>query len=844
MSDIITITRRDFLRKTGVGTGALVLGCHISPKRLFAENSFHDNVPLDNFVTIEPMHGTVIIMANRSEMGQGIRSSLAAVLADELEADWKRVVVRQADADAHRYGVQNPIPIPGLEPEYIVPGESAQLTESSRSMTEYYMPMRLFGAGVRLMLVRAAAKRFGVDPAECEARQHRVWHKRTNRSLDYGNLLLLLEAKKLAGHPPSLDELEAALKPSSEWRFIGQHTMPFVDAHDMVTGKAVYGADVDLPGMLTASIERCPVANGQLVDFDATAALTVPGVRRVLPVLPLPPALGGGVGTAFLPHAGVAVLAENNWAAIQGRRALKPRIQWALGPNAAYESQKYRRQLEASTAEPGKKLRSKGDVDAAFARARKVVEARYYVPHLAQAPMEPPVAVALFANERWEIWAPTQAPDITQQWVGRFVLGIPEADWETEGAKEKIREKVTLHVTLLGGSFGRKSYPDFVVEAVILATQNPGVPIRVQWTREDDIKFSYFNAVSHQFLKAGLDGDGHTTAWLQRSAFPSLFATLFPPSPPFPKIYRQARAAFHNGGEYPFGSAIERAQGLEDMPFEVENLRIENCKAESYIRIGCMRSEANIYHAFATGSFADELAVAAGRDSKDYLLELIGKGRVLDLKAEGVESFDNNGFPVEPLLVPKPSGQLVPIQPGYPPDTRRLRAVVERVAKESRWDEKVKQYKQMPNGHGLGIAAHRCFLSYVAVVIDVSLNDRNELTIHEIHSAIDCGTAVNPDRVRAQMEGGIIFGLSLALHGEITVKDGAVEQNNFDDYPVLRIYQTPRNISVSIMPSTEPPTGVGEPPVPPVAPALANAIVAAGGPRIRDLPIWKALEIL
>jgi isoquinoline 1-oxidoreductase subunit beta len=882
------ITRRDFLRQAGVGTGALVFGCHISPQGLLAEGLLAEKA-LNHFALIVPLHGTIIIMAHRSEMGQGIRSSLAAVLADELEADWNRVEVRQAVADGPRYALDNKFFIPDAVPpqpphrKFIIWDKFSQFTDSSRSMALYYFPMRLFGAGIRLVLLRAAARKFGgVDLSECEARRHRVYHKPSGRSLDYGDLRLLLEAQK--EKEPTQDEVTPWLKPSKKWHFIGnKDTMPFVDARDMVTGKAVYGADADpqMSGMLTASIERCPVANGTLVSFDPTEALAVPGVRKVLPVLPPSVAGAGGVGMAFLPHAGVAVVADNTWAAIQGRRKLKPTIQWDVRPagfplaNADYQSDAYRLELEKSTDNPGMKLRSKGDVDAVFAQQPPTVERRYYVPHLAQAPMEPPAAIALFANGRWEIWAPTQSPDITQKWVGQIVLDVPQDEWLDlkDETIARIRKRVTVHVTLLGGGFGRKSKPDYVVEAALLAKQNPGVPIRVQWTREDDIKFSYYNAVSHQYLKAAVDGEGKATALLWRSAFTSFFATVYPP-PEFAATkeggerFKRARAdAFKAelgdgaGGEYPHGSHIEFAQGLEDMPFEVANLRIENCEAKNHIRVGWMRSVANIYHAFAICSFADELAVAAGTDSKKYLLGLIGQGGPLDLKAEGVEHFDNNGFPVEPFwrrtpdgeVVKGPDGQPVPILFGYPPDSGRLRGVVERVAKNAGWDDKVKQYKAVPQGRGLGIAAHRSFLSYVAMVFDVSLsepkglNQLRELTIHDIYAVIDCGIAVNPDRVKAQMEGGIVYGLSLALLGEITVKGGAVEQNNFDDYPVLRIHQMPKNISIDIMEPPDPdhaiPTGVGEPPVPPVAPALANAIAAAGGPRIREVPFFRFVQV-
>ncbi len=511
-------------------------------------------------------------------------------------------------------------------------------------------------------------------------------------------------------------------------------------------------------------------------------------------------------------------------------------------------------------------MRSRGDVDSALGAAVKVVERDYYVPHLAQTPMEPPAAIALYENSRWEIWCSTQGPELTQHYIGLSMLEPDPVQWlvwqvtepaevlkdvereeqrefnELLGAvlkvdqatlfsmrdklKKKVRDSVKLHPTLLGGGFGRKSQPDFAIEAAFLAREHPGVPVRVQWTREDDIQFSFFHSVSHQ----------------RRSAFPSFFASLFPPPAYVPEaarpLFAKARSSYHGGGEYPYGAGIERAQGLEDIPFDVPNLRIENCPAENHIRLGWMRSVSNIFHAFSAGSFADELAIEAGRDSKDNLLDLIGKGRILDLESEGVKCFDNNGFPdLKKLGTP-------PLVDPYPPDTRRLRAVVERIAKESGWDEKVKKYKGV-KGRGVGIAAHRSFLSYAAIVVDVTLNDANELTINELHGVIDCGLAVNVDRVKAQMEGGMLYGLSYALLGEITVKNGAVEQHNFDDYPVLRIHQMPKKMFVYIMPPTgELPTGAGEPPTPAVAPALANAIVAAGGPRIREIPFFRKVVVL
>lgn len=903
MSTIFRVTRRKFLRDLGVGTGALVLGSYVTPESLFGSsltsklgNIIHTGFSLGAFVAIKPLSGDITIYTHRAEMGQGTRSSLAAVLADEMEADWSRVTLRQADADAVNFGVPYPYPIPGSPA--VVKGEDAQFTDSSRSISAYFQAMRIFGAGIRLVMMKAAALKWGVPVSELEGRDQKVWHKASGRSVAYEHILL--EAAKVAKPDPTLDEIVAVFKPKDQWRYIGKK-MPFVDAPDMVTGKLVYGADIERPGMLTAMIKRCPVANGALRSFDATEALAVPGVRFVEPVLPsnFGGGMTGGVGSNFVPHAGVAVIADNTWAAMQGRRKLK--VEWDLtglgALNANYDSDAFRKDLAANTAQPSKPVRLKGDVD--FAAAAKVVDAEYYVPHLAQTPMEPPVAVAVYDNDQWEIWAPTQGPELAQHYVGLAMLEPDPKKWliwqatelsellradevPTQKAfneamaaalgvdqktlfqmrddlKKKVRAKVRLHPTLLGGGFGRKSNPDYIMEAAFLARKHPGVPIRVQWTREDDIKFSFYNAVSGQSFKAGLGADGLPTSFLQRSAFTSFFATFFPPPEYVPAaardLFAKARDGFHNGGEYPYGSAIERAQGLEDMPYQIDNLRIENSPAPNHIRCGWMRSVANMYHAFGLCSFADEMAVAAGRDSKDYLLDLIGPGRMYkdaDLKAEHVKVFDNNLFPVDRMTVPI-GGKEREVMPGYPPDTRRLRSVVERVAKESGWDEKK---GKLPKGRGLGIAAHRSFLSYVALVIDVSLNERNELTINEVWAALDCGFVVNPDRVLAQMEGGINYGLSLALLGEITVKNGGVVQNNFDDYPVLRIHQTPKKRSIYFVdPSPEvvrtypsdggvPPTGVGEPPTAVVAPALANAIVAAGGPRIREIPFKKFVTVL
>jgi isoquinoline 1-oxidoreductase beta subunit len=390
--------------------------------------------------------------------------------------------------------------------------------------------------------------------------------------------------------------------------------------------------------------------------------------------------------------------------------------------------------------------------------------------------MEPPAAVAHATADACEIWAPTQDPQTAQAVVAQ-ALGLDA-------------EQVHVNVTLLGGGFGRKSKPDFIVEAALLS-RAAGAPVKLQWTREDEIRHGFYHAVSAQKLEAALGEDGMPVAWRHRTAFPSISSTFAP------------------GVTGP--SDGELGLGAFSVPFDVPNLRLEACDAPAHVRIGWLRSVSNIHHAFAVSSFADELAHAAGRDPKDYLLDLIGDPRILDLYDGGPDGY---GAP----------------STDYPYDTARLRAVVERAADASGWGT------PLPEGRARGIAAHYSFVTYVAQVVEASVDDDGRIRVHRVDCVSDCGQVVNPDRVRAQMEGGVVFGLSLALHGEITMRDGAVEQANFNDYPILRLNESPE-IHVHLVESSELPTGVGEPGVPPLAPALANAVYAATGRRIRELPL-------
>ncbi len=720
-----TLSRRSFIRNMSLASGALILACNVP------NNNKNVNINPENLTDFNPnlfvqlkSNGDLILIASRSEMGQGVRTSLTSVIADEMDADWNKVTVKQATGDAI-FGNQN--------------------TDGSRSIRTLYEPMRKMGAMAKAMLITTASKQWGVDTSQCKTENHYVINKISKDKIFYGDLVE--EASKLEA------PIDVALKSPDDFIYIGKG-LKSVDVYDFTTGKAKYGMDIQIPNMKYAVIAHCPVTFGTVKSFDKTKVMQIAGVVDVIEI--------PRVKKPFGPLGGIAVIADNTWAAIQGKEALE--IVWDYGDNETYSSDSYMKNITNNVLKKGKQIKNEGNVDKAFKKADKVIESTYQLPHLIHAPMEVPNATAYVHEDKCEIWAPTQTPQSARKEVSDYL--------------EIDLGKVTVNVTFLGGGFGRKSKPDYIVEAAAIS-KLINAPVQVVWTREDEIQNGYYHAVSAQYMKGAIDKNGKATAWLHRTAYPSITSTFMP------------------GVKH--GAGFEFQQGQTNMPYEIENIKCENGEAVAHVRIGWLRSVYNIIHGFSVNVFADELAAAAGKEALQYRLDLIGSDRVY------------------------------PSDNDYKQDTFRLKNVLKLAAKNAGWG------KELPENHGFGLAVHYSFYSYVASVVEVSVID-GKLKVHNVYTVVDCGTVVNTDSVKAQMEGAVIFGMSLAFYGKITAKNGVIEQSNFHDYKMIKMNDAPK-IHVEIVKSKDIPTGVGEPGVPVIAPAIINAIYQVTGKRYKNLPL-------
>lgn len=749
------IDRRTFLRQSLAG--GLTIGFSLGGAKLLARTATSLGGSLQDDPSWSPdiflslaADGQLTIIAHRSEMGTGIGTALPMVLADEMEADWERVQIVQGDADS-RYGSQN--------------------TDGSRSIRNFYDRMRQAGALARTMLVAAAAETWRVSADSCYAEKHKIVHKPSGKRLSYGELTGLAATQT----PPQAESLQ--LKPASERRYVGKD-IPIRDMHDILHGRAQFGLDIRLPDMLVAVIARPPVLGGAPKEWDQDAALAVSGVQAVV-AMPTPSA-----PFVFQALGGIAVLAKDTWSALRGRDALA--CTWSDGEHAVFDSGQQQEELRGNVAQPGRKVRRKGDADSLLKNDGEHLQADYEAPHLAHAPMETPCATARMTEDGVEVWMPTQDPQSAQQAIA--------------GALKLTPQQVTVHVTLLGGGFGRKSKPDYGVEAALLA-QHTGKAVQVLWTREDDLRHGYYHAASAMSFAASLGKDGLPTAWRQRSAFTPIGFTFNP----------AARD----------GSDGELSLGFTDMPFDVPNLSVENGPSTPHVRIGWLRSVCNVFHAFGVSSFADELAAANDADPLQYLLRLIGEPRHIGVDELGA-GYGNYGASLEQ----------------HPVDTGRLADVLRKVGELGDWSTRRKSLAgSRKPWRGLGVAAHRSFLGYVANIVEVEVSETGALRIPRVDVVVDCGLAIHPDRVRAQMEGAVVFGTSLTRFGAISAEEGRIVEGNFDTYQIARNLEAPKQIHVHLVPSEADPSGVGEIGVPPFAPALCNAIFAATGKRIRRLPL-------
>jgi len=717
MNRMARTSRRDFLKAGAAVSGGLVVGFYLPRGGRFAAADAAGGDPSqpftpNAFLRIDP-DDTITVLVGKSEMGQGVYTSLPMLIAEELEADWRKIRVAAAPVEA----------------AYNHTAWGMQMTGGSSSIWSSYDQLRKAGATARMMLVEAAARTWQVSPADCIAAGGFVIHEASGRRLAFGQLTAA--ASRLAA------PADVKLKESGDFKIIGR-PMKRLDSLEKVTGRARFGLDVHLPGMLTAVIARPPVFGARLKDFDAARAKAVPGVKAV-----------------FAVEAGVAVVATGFRPASLGREALT--IHWDLGPNADLSTARLREQYAALAGKPGVVARKTGNPEAALVSAAKRLAAVYEVPYLAHAPMEPLNCTVDLKSDSCEIWTGTQFQTVDRAAAAR-ILGLKP-------------EQIKLHTTFLGGGFGRRANPvsDFVREGVQVAKALKG-PVKVMWTREDDIQGGYYRPAALSVLAAGLDQEGKPLAWTNRIVVQSIMTGT------------------------PFESSIDQAgidptsvEGAADCPYAVPNLLVDLHTPHPGIPVLWWRSVGHSIHGFVTESFIDELAHAAGKDPFEYRRALLAK---------------------------------------HP----RHRRVLELAAEKAGWG------KTLPAGIARGIAVHSSFKSFVAQVAEVSVDKTGQVKVHRVVCAVDCGPVVNPATIEVQMQGGIAFGLSAALQSTVTFRDGRVEQSNFHDYRVLRLPDMPR-VEVHIVPSRDEQGGIGEPGVPPIAPAVTNAIFALTGKRIRRLPV-------